>query len=966
MPSRARLACFAAALAAAVSLPAAAVPERRVLRPDDLYRLREVREPRISPDGEWVAYVVRQRDAERDRKDGDLWMVPSGGGEPVRLTRDPESSDSSPRWSPDGRWLAFLSSRGDDRSQVWRLDRRGGEPEKLTDLPGGVAEFDFSPDGTRLVLVASDPDAPAEKTAAGDAKPRPIVVRRLQFKLDGVGFLDDRRDHLYLFDLGARVAVPLTSGPYDHSTPAWSPDGRWIAFVANRTAEPDANEDTDVWVIEPRPGAEPRRISAPERADSSPAWSPDGSWLTWVEGAEPADVVYGSSRVAVAPPEGGAARPLTAALDRLVYSPRFTADGGGVLFLYEDRGAQPLGLVSLAGEVVEEVVFGDRDVADFDVGPRGELVVAESIAARPDELSRVGPDGLERLTRENDAWLAEIALAAVERFGVTSPDGTEIEAFRYLPPPGAPSHGNPGTPRPALLRLHGGPVAQFSSGFSFELQLMAANGYHVVAPNPRGSSGRGRDFARAIWQDWGNRDTDDVLAAVDHEIAAGLVDGDRMGVFGWSYGGILTNYVITRTGRFKAAMSGASEVNYFSNYGHDHYQRWWEHELGLPWRNPDLWLRLSPFFQVEKVTTPTLVVCGQEDWNVPLVNSEQLYQALRRLGVPTELVIYPGESHSFARPSFEVDRWRRYLAWFERHVLGRAEREPDRQPEATSLLGQPLRSPELPAAARAALEADLAAAHAEFVKAPDSPDTAIWVARRLGYLGRYREAIRVLTDALARHPDDVRILRHRGHRYLTVRELDRAGADLARAAELVRSRNLPDEVEPDGAPNAYGVPTSTTNFNVFYHLGLAHYLRGDFAAAAEAYRAGLAFSQGSNDRLAATTDWLWLALMRLERRDEAALALAAVASDLPVYEDQTYLDRIRLYKGEIGPEQLLAAADGSVDLATRAYAAGVWHLLRGERERARELFVRTLANPQWGAFAVLAAEAELARMEGAR
>jgi len=966
MPSRARPAWIVAAFVLAAALPAAAVPERRALRVDDLYRLREVREPRISPDGEWVAYVVRQRDAERDRKDGDLWMVPSGGGEPVRLTRDPASSDSSPRWSPDGRWLAFLSSRGDGSSQVWRLDRRGGEPEKLTDLPGGVTEFDFSPDGTRLVLVASDPEPPAEKSGAGDAKPRPIVVRRLQFKLDGVGFLDDRRDHLYFFDLGARVAVPLTSGPYDHSAPAWSPDGKWIAFVANRTAEPDANEDTDVWVIEPRPGAEPRRISAPGRADTSPAWSPDGSWLTWVEGAEPADVVYGSSRVAVAPLEGGSVRPLTAALDRLVAAPRFTADGGGVLFYYEDRGTQPLGLVSLAGEVVEEVVFGDRDVSDFDVGPRGEIVVAESTAERPVELSRVGPDGLERLTRANDDWLAGVSLAAVERFTTTSPDGTEIEAFRYLPPPGAPSHGDPGTPRPALLRLHGGPVAQFSSGFSFELQLMAAHGYHVVAPNPRGSSGRGRDFARAIWQDWGNRDTDDVLAAVDHEIAAGLVDGDRLGVFGWSYGGILTNYVITRTGRFKAAMSGASEVNYLANYGHDHYQLWWEHELGLPWRNPDLWLRLSPFFQVEKVTTPTLVVCGQDDWNVPLVNSEQLYQALRRLGVPTELVIYPGESHSFTRPSFEVDRWRRYLAWFERWVLGFEAAEAAGAPEATSLLGRPLRSPELPAATRAALDADLQKAYADFVAAPDSADAAIWVARRLGYLGRYREAIRVLTDALGRHPDDVKILRHRGHRYLTVRELDRAVADLARAAERIRAEGLHDEVEPDGAPNAYGVPTSTTHFNVYYHLGLAHYVRGDFERAVEAYRAGLEVSRGSHDRTVATTDWLWLALMRLDRRDEAAQALAAVAGDAPVFEDQTYLDRIRLYKGEIGPEALLAAADGAVDLATRAYAAGAWHLLRGERERARELFVRALANPQWGAFAVLAAEAELARLDAAR
>ncbi|MBV8199562.1 MAG: S9 family peptidase, partial [Acidobacteria bacterium] len=221
---------------------------------------------------------------------------------------------------------------------------------------------------------------------------------------------------------------------------------------------------------------------------------------------------------------------------------------------------------------------------------------------------------------------------------------------------------------PAVLRIHGGPVAQFETSFSFEWQLLAAHGYAVVTANPRGSSGYGRDFARAIWADWGNLDFQDVMAAVDAVVAMGVADRDRLGVGGWSYGGILTNYVITKTGRFKAATSGASESNFLADYGTDHYQYAWETELGLPWRNTELWLKLSPWFQVEKITTPTLLLCGTDDANVPALGVEQLYQALRRLGRDTELVLYPGQHHHFTRPSFLVDRYERYLAWYDKYL----------------------------------------------------------------------------------------------------------------------------------------------------------------------------------------------------------------------------------------------------------------------------------------------------------
>ena len=221
------------------------------------------------------------------------------------------------------------------------------------------------------------------------------------------------------------------------------------------------------------------------------------------------------------------------------------------------------------------------------------------------------------------------------------------------------------------MRLHGGPVSQYDFSFKAEAQLLAANGYVVVMANPRGSSGYGQDFSSALWADWGNKDFEDVMAAVDFAIERGYADPDRLGVGGWSYGGILTNYVITKTDRFAGAITGASEVLYVANYGHDHYQLEWETELGLPWENRELWERLSPFNDVDKVTTPTLVMGGKEDWNVPINNSEQLYQALKRLGIDTQLVVYPDEAHGISRPSFIRDRYQRYLDWYGRTVRGR-------------------------------------------------------------------------------------------------------------------------------------------------------------------------------------------------------------------------------------------------------------------------------------------------------
>jgi dipeptidyl aminopeptidase/acylaminoacyl peptidase len=955
---------FLPRLAAASALLLAPLPlaaDGRPLRPDDVFALKDVSDPRLSPDGRQVAYALATLDAKEDESDTDLYLVSTDGGEPLRLTSG-KKEEKHPRFSPDGEWIAFLSDREGKKTQVYLLSRKGGEAVKLTDFKASVSDLAWSPDSKRLALVVSDvdPDAEAdddEKASEEKKKtPKPVVLRRLQFKRDGEGYLREVRKHVHVFDVGKKTSIQLTSGPFDDSEPAWSPDGQEVAFVSNRTLpDPDRAQDADVYVVAAREGEIPRRLETGPGTDASPVFSPDGKWIAYVAGGDPKDLWYGASHLALASVGGGKPRPLTAELDRNVTSPRFAPDGRSVLFLLEDRGNRHLARVPVEGGRVERLVEGERDVTAFDVAPGGTIVVLESSPHQPPEISAVAGSGLRRLTRANDEFLKTITLGRVERFQATSRDGTVVDGFLTLPP-----GYTAGRRVPTLLRVHGGPADQYSTAFEMQWQVLAGHGYAVVAANPRGSTGRGTAYSRAIWADWGNKDYEDVMAAVDHVVGIGVADPARLGVGGWSYGGILTNYVITKTGRFKAAVSGSGISNYLAGYGTDHYQYEYEVELGLPWKTRDLWLGLSsPFFDVEKVTTPTLFLCGALDMNVPLLNTEQMYQALRRVGrVETELVVYPTEWHSIDTPSVQKDRLERYLAWYDR-FLRPAAVPGDRKAEATSLLGRPLFAPELPEEPRKKLEEDLAKATADFAKSPDSVETAIALGRRYASLGRFREAIDVYTRALATHPKDARLYRHRGHRSITVRELDKAVADLSRAAQLVAGR--PDEPEPGSDPAR--PPSSTLQFSVFYHLGLAHYLRGDFAAAEKAYRRCLDRARGSDDRLVSATDWLYMTLRRLGRADEAARLLEPIHAGLNIIEDRSYLNRLLMYKGVYTPEDLLRAGGDPLTRETYGYAVANWYLYNGRTDEARAALQRAVEGPQWPAFGHVAAEADLARLK---
>jgi dipeptidyl aminopeptidase/acylaminoacyl peptidase len=653
---------------------AGSLQAQRPVEVADLLRLRVVTDPQLSSDGAWVAYTVGTADTVRDRRDRDLWMSSWDGARHLRLTTSPDP-EHTPRWSPDGRRLAFLSSRQDPREvdQVWVLDRAGGEAERVTDLPGGVTDLAWAPDGRRLALIVSDPDPDAPTPGdTAEQRPRPIVVNRYRFKQDETGYLGAQREHLYLFDLATRRADLVTPGDYDEAAPAWSPDGRRIAFVSRRRPDFDRDDNYDLYVVDAEASATPRQVTTFEGADMNPdwgsrapAWSPDGSMIAYVQGGRPELIYYAGQKVAVVPVAGGKPRILTAGLDRNVLTPTFSPDGKSVLFLLEDDRVYHLARVPVGGGTVERLVEGRRAITDFSVARDGRIAAVASTTTGPDEVFAVDGSDLRRISAQNDRWLAQLRLAPVEEITVKSRDGTPIHGFVVKPP-----DYEPGRRYPAILRIHGGPVWQFYHDFAnLDWQVFAANGYVVLGVNPRGSSGRGEKFATAIWGAWGQKDGEDVLAAVDWAVAQGLADPARLGIGGWSYGGILTNEVIARDGRFTAAISGAGQGNALGGYGADQYVLEYETELGAPWANPDAWKRVSyPFFHADRIRTPTLFVVGQDDWNVPLVSSEQMYQALRSLKVPTELVIYPGESHEIRRPSFVRDRMTRYLQWYGKYL----------------------------------------------------------------------------------------------------------------------------------------------------------------------------------------------------------------------------------------------------------------------------------------------------------
>ncbi len=569
-------------LATFAPIPVRAQAAKRAITLDDHSRLISVSDPQRSPEGSWVAYTVTTINAETDKRNTDLWMVKWDGTEQLQLTSSPDS-ESSPRWSPDGKYLAFVASRGTEEekkkgSQIWLLNRSGGEAQKVSDLKGGVSDIVWSPDSTRIAFVKTDDDPndePEKKDGWKRKTPPPIVIDRYKFKQDRDGYLTRVYDHIAVFDLATKSATVLTSGQVDDASPAWSPDGKQIAFRSKRAhTDPDRTSNDDLWVIDARADAEPRRLTSTAEGESGrPVWSPDGQRIAMLLGDIDKFGAYDLNKMVVIPaagiPAGQAPTVFMSSLDRPVSNLHWSADGTSVSFLLQDDRTQHVATIPVANTspgAARILSTGRRSVRAFSRGKDGHFAILTTTPTEPSEIYALEGGALRKLTKHNEPLVSELQLATTEDFSSKSKDGTEVHGLIVKP-----TSYKPGQKYPTLLLIHGGPNSQDEHAFSFDREFFAAQGYVVLAINYRGSSGRGNAYQKAIYADWGNLEVVDLLGAVDEAVRQGVADPNRLGIGGWSYGGISTNYTIATDQRFKAAVSGAGSSMQFSMYGHDQY-----------------------------------------------------------------------------------------------------------------------------------------------------------------------------------------------------------------------------------------------------------------------------------------------------------------------------------------------------------------------------------------------------------
>ena len=656
---------FFANLLLLLQLAGSSQTQKRSLRPGDIYCMQSTSDAQISPDGNWVIYTLTTTDSAKDKRNTDIWMMSWDDSTKVQLSNSPDA-ESNPRWSPDGKYISFSAARNGGSSQLYLLNRLGGEAIKLTDIKGDLNDYAWSPDGKKILLTIKD-----YEDTAGKKGNKPYVIDRYRFKQDVSGYLyDKRKTHLYLFDVSTKKTDTLTSGNYNEGSVQWRPDGSAFAFTSNRTADPDRNSNSDIFIIEARPGATARQLTTWNGNDGSPQWSPDGKFIAYLRSTSDADfIMYDHSVLCLVPADGGEPTLLSKTLDRPVSNARWNKDGNSIAVLVADDCERYIVSYDVKSGKMNKLIGGKRSFNSLERHPNGNWITSMTEPHLPSEFYALENGNLRRLTKVQDDFVATLSLASVEKFVSKSKDGATVSNLLYLPADAVKEK------LPVIFFIHGGPVSQDDYGFDLTRQMLAANGYAVVAVNYRGSNGRGIDFSKAIYADWGNKEVLDIQGAADYLISKGITDANSMGIGGWSYGGILTNYTIAKDTRFKAAISGAGSALQLSLYGVDQYILQLDNEIGQPWKdnNYEKYLKLSyPFLNADKIKTPTLFMTGEKDFNVPAVGSEQMYQALRSIGTPTELIVYPGQFHGISLPAFQKDRLERYVKWFDKYLKNKS------------------------------------------------------------------------------------------------------------------------------------------------------------------------------------------------------------------------------------------------------------------------------------------------------
>jgi dipeptidyl aminopeptidase/acylaminoacyl peptidase len=653
--------------------PAAAAPSRSFTG-SDLFGLSIAADPQISPDGRSIVYVRRSGDIMTDRMQSSLWLIDVASGRQSPLV----AQGSSPRWSPDGTRIAYAAPDGGG-SQLFVRWMATGASARITSLPGDPQALAWSPDGTRLAYVATVAGQP---TTLGAAPPKPegakwaeplTVIDRVNYRSDGPGYLKPGYDHLFVIAADGGAARQLTFGSFDDGGPlSWTPDGRAILFSAIRGPEADRQVmNSDVIAVDVTTGAL-KTLTTRDGPDGAPRLSPDGSKIAWL-GFDDKRRSYENSQLYVG--DGAAANPrsLTGGLDRSIEDAQWAADGRSLYASYDDHGLRHIARIGLDGRLtslVDNVAGGGIDRpytgGEFSVSRNGTVAYTGGDASAPADIWVLANGKSRRLTTLNAVLTGSKALAQVRKIAVTAPDGRPIDAW-LATPPGMPA----GQRVPLILEIHGGPNSAYGPSFSSDVQLYAAAGYAVLWTNPRGSTSYGAEFANLIDKNYPSADYDDLMAAVDATVAAGVADPDNLFVTGGSGGGVLTAWIVGKTNRFKAAATQKPVINWISEaLTMDNTlftSRYWFAKL--PWQDPMSYWQRSPLSLVGNVKTPTLVVVGSDDYRTPVSESEQYYAALQIAGVPTALVKVPGASHGglAARPSQSAGKAAAIIAWFDRY-----------------------------------------------------------------------------------------------------------------------------------------------------------------------------------------------------------------------------------------------------------------------------------------------------------